>query len=132
MEKPKILIVAPYRGLFEIALTFKNERKDVILDVVNGNLGEGVAIAVQMQKNGYDVIVSRGGTALEIKKAVNIPVVDIEFSAYDMMRILHMTDRLYARIAIVGYPSIAKCARIVSELMNRKVCVRTIKFETNK
>jgi len=129
MDKVKILLIAPYKGLYEMANSLKYERDDVLIDVENGNLSEGAQIAERLQYNGYDAIVSRGGTTLEIKRVVELPVIDIEFTAYDMMRILRMTDCMSAKEAIVGYPSIAKCAKIVSELMNRDICVKTIDNE---
>ena len=129
MDRIKILLIAPYKGLYEMANSLKNERDDVLLDIQSGNLGEGARIAARLQHNGYDAVISRGGTSLEIRKVVNLPVIDIEFSAYDMMRILRMADCMSAKEAIVGYPGIAKCAKIVSELMNRDICVRTINNE---
>lgn len=129
MKRIKILLIAPYKGLYEMANTLKNERDDVQLDIWCGNLSEGARIAAKLQHNGYDAVISRGGTALEIRKVVDLPVIDIEFSAYDMMRILRMADCMSAKEAIVGYPSIAKCAKVVSELMNRDICVKTINSE---
>lgn len=128
MKPKKILVIAPYEGLAEMAQAC-GDRRDVVVDVVTGNLSDGVAAAKQLEKEGYDAIVSRGGTYEQIAGCVEIPVVDIEFSAYDMIRILRMADNISMREVIVGFPGIVKCAKIVSELLDKDIRVKTIHSE---
>ncbi len=126
---PKLLIIAPYPGLTKIIDEIKEQKKDVYIDVECGNLQEGVTLAMNHMNKNYDAIISRGGTLLEIQKAVNIPSIEIKFSTYDMIRILKMTDGLQTGIALIGYPSFTKCAQTVCQLVNRNVTIITIHNE---
>jgi len=79
----KVLLIAPYQGLAELAKKIRLEQ-GLDLDVEVGNLEEGVKIAKKAVNNGYDVIISRGGTAQMIQREVLIPVAHINISGYDM------------------------------------------------
>lgn len=50
----KVLLIAPYQGLAELAKKIRLEQ-GLDLDVEVGNLEEGVKIAKKAVNNGYDV-----------------------------------------------------------------------------
>lgn len=126
---PQILIVAPYPGLVKIAEGIKRKRIDVHIDIELGNLKEGVFVAKSKMGKEYDAVISRGGTLLELQKEISIPVIEIKFSTYDMVRIIEMTDDLHTNIAFVGFSNFTKCAEIVCALMNKKAHIITIRNE---
>ena len=75
----QIGIVAPYPDLAVLCQDVCVELSEPA-EIGIGDLAMGVDIAREMQDSGIDVIISRGGTALSIERAVEIPVVSIEVS----------------------------------------------------
>ena len=84
---PKVAIIVPYSELKQAAEEVVAEMKANVL-VLEGDLSEGVAAARQAVKNGAEVIVSRGGTAMLIAQSIDVPVVEIKVSPFDMIRCL--------------------------------------------
>lgn len=116
MKQINILGIAPYEGLGDMMLESAKQYSDVKLDIVLGDMEEGVEQACQLQKE-YDVILSRGGTAELIEKAVNIPVVSIEISGYDLLRVIHLAYNYTGKLAIAGFPGITSQANLVCNLL---------------
>ena len=85
MQKTKILAVAPYEGMADILTDIAQSRDDIALTVQTGDLFTGRDIAMQLAHKNYDVIISRGGTAELIQSAVELPVIDISISVYDIL-----------------------------------------------
>ncbi|RKL63832.1 PAS domain S-box protein [Thermoanaerobacteraceae bacterium SP2] len=100
-----ILLIAPYEDLEKTA-------KDVIkeynlkVDVIQGNLSDGASIAKHAEEKGVEVIISRGGTYQSIKNVVSIPVVEIQVSAFDILRALKDLLDYRGPIGIVGYENV--------------------------
>lgn len=67
----------------------------------------GVSLAREEKEKGAAAIISRGGTAILIRKArLDLPVVDIEVTAYDIIYSLNHARKLGRRIAIVGFENV--------------------------
>lgn len=90
----KILVIAPYQGLKELFLEV-NEDLHKNIHVEMGDLYKGLAIAKEYENKGFDVIISRGATALLLQEHCQLPVVDVKISGYDILRTLTL---------IKGYP----------------------------
>jgi len=114
----KVVAIAPYNGLRELILQLGKNEKDIDLQVELGDLTQGVDIAKKAEKMGTDVIISRGGTAELIQKEVSIPVIDIEVSGYDMMRVLTLASSFQGKAAIVGFPAISEGAQSICSLLD--------------
>jgi DNA-binding protein Fis len=126
----KVLAIAPYEGLREILLEEAASRPNISMDVYLGDLSEGVAVATALEHAGYDIILSRGGTALMIQKAIQLPVIDVSPSASDLLRCIRMAENIPGRFAVVGFYSIAPTAEQLFTLINRKI--RTVVLEDPK
>lgn len=100
-----ILLIAPYEDLKETAEEVIRE-KSFEVDIVFGNLYNGAAIAKEAEKNGVEVIITRGGTYQIARYAVDIPVVEIQVNAFDILRAFK--NLLYYRgpIGIVGHENV--------------------------
>ncbi|GAG56440.1 unnamed protein product [marine sediment metagenome] len=98
-----IVFIAPYKKLGELFSEVCQEiNKDI--PVVIGDLEEGARKAVELEEQGVDVLISRGGTAIAIKKKVtNLPIVEVQVSGYDLIRVLHQAQQETDRIAVVGF-----------------------------
>ncbi|HHV10542.1 MAG TPA: sigma-54-dependent transcriptional regulator [Clostridiales bacterium] len=125
-SKIKILGIAPYDGMKTLMQNVAKDREDLILDVYVGDLKEGVKIAQQYYQGNYDVIISRGGTADLLRKSTSIPVVEIVLSVYDILRAIKLSEVYAQQYAIVGFPSIAKEAFLLCDLLQYNVDIYTI------
>ena len=106
MQKTKILAVAPYEGMADILTDIAQSRDDIALTVQTGDLFTGRDIAMQLAHKNYDVIISRGGTAELIQSAVELPVIDISISVYDILLSIKLAESYNGKFVIAGFPGI--------------------------
>ncbi|GGJ99109.1 sigma-54-dependent Fis family transcriptional regulator [Lentibacillus kapialis] len=122
----KTLLIAPYQGLAETAKKV-DAPDDIDLDVTVANLEEGVKAAKLAEKQGYELIISRGGTATMIQDVVSIPVVHIDITGYDMLRVFTLIRGIKNGVALVGYPNISQGAATICSILEFDVKMITIK-----
>lgn len=107
MEEIRILGIAPFESIrAAMERVAREEFPAVRFEAYTGDLEEGVKIAQRLSKENYDVVISRGGTAELLKKETTLPVVEITFSVYDILRAIKMAENYNSLYAIVGFPSI--------------------------
>ena len=82
----KTLFIAPYPAMSHLIEECRKEEPELEVRVEVGNLLEAVPLAKEGERQGYDVIISRGGTAKLIEPEVRIPVIDVHVSGYDIAR----------------------------------------------
>jgi len=121
----KILGIAPYEGLKILMDRVAAERSDLTLDIFVGDMAEGLRIAYDNHYENYDVIISRGGTAELLAQAVDIPVIEIETSPYDILRGMKLAENYSGQYAIVGFPSIIRNVRLLCDLLQYKIDIYT-------
>lgn len=126
MRTLKVKFIAPYPGLKELIYCFKNQYKQINFDVSIGDLNEGVQIAVQAEHEGYDLIVSRGGTMQMIQEAISIPVLNIDVSGYDILRAIRLAENYLGNWALVGFPNITSGAKTICNMLRNDACICTI------
>jgi transcriptional regulator, propionate catabolism operon regulatory protein len=112
----KVFAIAPYEGLKEIIIEL-GRNQDFELHVEVGDLEKGVELASRAADQGFDIIISRGGTAELIQKKVSIPVIEIEVSGYDMLRVFTLVRDYPGKAAIVGFPPISEGAATVCQIL---------------
>nr|WP_285849391.1 sigma-54-dependent Fis family transcriptional regulator [Niallia taxi] len=110
------MVIAPYEGLRELIIEI-GRNQDIEIHVEVGDLEKGVELASSAVEQGYDIIISRGGTAELIQKKVSIPVIEIEVSGYDMLRVLTLVKDYPGKAAIVGFPPISEGAATVCQIL---------------
>lgn len=126
VHRVKVLAIAPYPGLKNLMMKLKDEEPDWDLDVKVGDLREGVKLAEQAESEGFDLIISRGGTARMIRESVSLPVIDIPITGYDMLRVLTLVKDYKGKTAIVGFPNIIEAATTVRDLLGLRIQSYTI------
>lgn len=126
MKQISVLAIAPYEGLKERILEVASERDDVKVDAYVGDLKEGANLVKKLGNRDYEVIVSRGGTAEEIRKVTTLPVVEISISVYDILRGIKMIETFADDFVIIGFGSFTSCAAVVCNLLQYKVEIYTI------
>ena len=128
--KIKVLFVAPYAAMENLIEECRLEETEIELHIKIGNLQEGVVLAKEAEAQGFDVIISRGGTAKLIGEAVGIPVIDVHISGYDMLRVLTLANDLPRKKAIVGFPTITLGAKAIIDLLEIPIDIFTIGDES--
>lgn len=112
----RICFIAPYEELLELAQQVRKPEFDIMIK--KGNLEEGIKPAIEAEKQGAQVIVSRGGTASFIKQNVNIPVVEIRVTGYDILKNLYPYRDIKDTIGIVGYRNVVDGCITISNILN--------------
>ena len=71
---------------------------------IYASFDEAVTIAKQMEPE-VDAILSRGGTADYIKRSVDIPVIFIPITPFDVIQVVHSIDRTVGEVALYHFKS---------------------------
>lgn len=122
----KTLVVAPYEGMREVFKQVAGVKDNFQIEIVVGNLEEGLTLVRERGEENFDLIISRGGTAELIQKNVSVPVVDIQVSGYDMLRVLKLVSNFPGKAAIVGFPNISQGAATICSLLDLELLNLTI------
>lgn len=123
-----ILAIAPYEGLKE---TFKKigAAYDLSLDVELGDLCRGVELSRRALENKADIIISRGGTASYIQKELSVPVIEVEVSGYDILRILTLIKDYEGKKGLIAFSQIANGAKTICEILNIDISIYAVHSE---
>ncbi|CAM4176449.1 hypothetical protein AT575_09375 [Streptococcus penaeicida] len=126
MKLIKILGIAPYEELKLSMASVAREIENVELDLYTADLEEGQKLAKELSTNGYDAIISRGGTANLIEQVVSIPVIDVSISIYDILSAIKLAHNYTDNIAIVGFTSITKNAHLICDILQYNIKIITL------
>lgn len=124
-KKIKILGIAPYEGLAALMRQYEEQRQDIKLTAMFGNMEKGVSIAQEYFME-YDLIISRANTAAMISNAVPIPVTDIKIDYYDVLRCIKMAEQTHTRFAFIGFHSLTDIAQTLCDLLQTPIDIFSI------
>lgn len=119
--KIKTLVVAPYAGLAELTTSLKTDLDEFDITVVQGDLSEVLPLIERIHLEGYHLIISRGGTARLLSKHSYLPVIDIQVSGFDILRLLTLVKGYQSRIEMIGFQNVIEGIISVSSLMNMDI-----------
>ncbi|WP_223701194.1 sigma-54-dependent Fis family transcriptional regulator [Sutcliffiella deserti] len=117
MIKKRALVIAPYQGLTELIRNLEVELLDFEIIVHVADLVESLNLLKVYQDDPFDFIISRGGTADLLKNSTKIPVVEIEVSGYDILRILTLLKGYNQKIEIIGFKNVVQGFESISKLI---------------
>ena len=126
----QIGFIAPNQEMMEVGKALKADNR--LLEEVEfflGDLQDGVRIAQGLAYQKYDVIISRGGTAKVIRKAVDLPIVEVQITGYDALRMLLPYQNSTYQVAILGYENIVRGFLPVLERLEIKAYVEVVENE---
>lgn len=123
MDKMKILCIAPHQELLDTIMMVAASKPDLYVQAHVGDLDDALAIADVMN---YDVIVSRGGTAQLLRQSVNMPVVEIGISVYDVLRVIRLAQQTQRPFAIIGFASITNVAHLICNILQYDIPIAEI------
>lgn len=99
----KIMLIAPNEEIYKIGMQVIRE-ENIPADALIGNLSVGAQLAKASVEEGYDVLVSRGGTYLDIISVIRrVPCVPIYVTTIDLMEAMKKASVYSKRIGVVGY-----------------------------
>ncbi|WP_121610845.1 sigma-54-dependent transcriptional regulator [Mesobacillus foraminis] len=124
--KIKVLFIAPYPALTVLAEECGREIEDMEIDVKVANLEAAIPIAQSAEQDGYDVIISRGGTARLMEEETSLPIIDVHVSGYDMLRVLTLANDFPGNKAIVGFSNITLGAKTITDILDFPTEVFTV------
>ena len=116
--KIKVLLIAPYAGLKELALRLTKEQDELEVMVSEGDLEEAVAVAHEIGSERFDMVISRGGTAKLLREHIEQPVIEIPLSGYDILRALTLIKDYNDKVEMVAFPNICQGVNAVSNLLD--------------
>lgn len=116
----EILIISPYLELAELALKVIGNEEDV--DVKVTRMDEAVKLALDAEKQGYQVIVSRGLTASKIKQSgIDLPVIDIGIGGYEILRAYNDAKKLGSKVGIVDVEDVIMGLSSLEKIIDDKL-----------
>ncbi|MBB6730667.1 sigma-54-dependent Fis family transcriptional regulator [Cohnella zeiphila] len=128
--KIKALVVAPYEGLIELINQLSSELPEFEITSVLGDLSEGLHVFKERYVHKeFDVVISRGGTAALLREHISAPVVDIQVSGFDILRMLTLLKGYRSKIKMIGFPNVIQGFAAVSSLMNVEIPYAEIHHE---
>ena len=100
-----IVFLAPDAEIFATATaTLSENHPDIRIE--QGLLSAGVVRARELARQGVEVIITRGGTASEIKKALpDMTVIEVSITGFDILRTIDEARQHGQRIGVVAFPS---------------------------
>ncbi|GEM_PF-394879 len=122
-----VLAIAPYAGLKDFFVNSAKDFPEISLDVFTGNLQDALRNVKAIQNKEFDVIISRGGTAQMLKEALGIPVVEVEVTVYDMLRVIKTAQQSGKEFAIMGFSNVTKASTIICDILKYEIPI----FEIN-
>jgi len=119
--KIKIAILAPFPDLCRVAEVVIQERAaewvSEIKVVQLEPMAPGVVEAEQEIAAGAEVIISRGYTGGCIAHAVDVPVVQVPITAFDIIQALQQLSDDHRQVGIIGFPGVTYECEKVGELL---------------
>jgi len=123
-----IALIAPYPEMAELAAEICKEfEKPVAIEV--GDLQEGLKKGNFLSEKGTEVIISRGGTAQLLKQELMIPIVEIQVTAFDILRALQKVSNRGQKIGIIGFGNVVYGSHKLADLLNLDLMVFTVQRE---
>lgn len=116
----KIGFVAPYSALAAATAELSHELGLELL-ITEGLLEGAIGPAESLIRQGAEVIISRGGTAVLLRQKLSVPVVEIRVTGYDVIRALFPYFGTGHNVAIVGYQNVVHGCRSISELFGLSI-----------
>ncbi len=125
----KIVFIAPYENLKKLADQVI-EKNHLSITTIVYNLSDAIQAAQNVVAEGCEVIVSRGGTARLIRENVNVPIVEIKVTGYDLLRILYKYDRQKEPLGIIGYGNVIYGVKAICDVLNINIQYYLIEEES--
>lgn len=116
----KIVLLAPIDELVEISKE-ASKRTGERITIERVRLEEAEKVAKSYEKNGTEVIISRGTVAMKIAHSVAIPVVQIPITGYDLLRTLMEARKYGEKVGIADTNDVLQGIESIESSLQVKV-----------
>lgn len=121
-EKYRILAVAPFKGFYDFFLQETRRRNDIAADIYSATLRETKDLIETLDLKKYEVIICRGRSGRLIKELSPIPVINVDFSSFDILRALQLAMlSVQKKVAFVSYFDLRDNIHFLCELLKYKI-----------
>lgn len=118
----RILILAPYAGLKELAAAVAEEYPEAYIQVHLGNYLNGPQLLLELNAaEHFDAVITRGGTVDACRRVSPIPVIEMPVNAFDMIRVIQLSAGYTGQKALLAYPNIVRSFAQLSDLLGYAV-----------
>ena len=122
----KILLIAPYQSMVYVVNECQKQFSNIEIDTKVANLEAAIPLARLANKQNYDLIISRGGTAELIKQETDIPVIDVQVTGYDILRVVTLVNEFSGKKAIVGFSNVTSGTKMIRDILELPINVFTV------
>ncbi len=129
MSSYRILLIAPYPELAQVALEAASDFPELELTVHKGDLREGLEAALGVFGTDFDAVISRGGTAQMLEDEITVPVFEIGVSGADLLASLAKHNPLGRRTAVIGFSNALESVSQVADFSDFDLDVFEVSFE---
>ena len=128
--KTRILAIIPKENVSDLFLECAKKLTDVDLSVRHATMQNAASLASNLEKD-FDIIIARGETAKIIGNKVNIPIVELELTPYEILSAIKQAEAIGYPFAIVGFPPLTDRTQRLADIMAMKLNIYTIiNYET--
>ncbi|MBS7525140.1 sigma 54-interacting transcriptional regulator [Fusibacter paucivorans] len=113
----KIAFIAPYEELSHLVKNISLEM-DVKIDVFPGQFQNGAALAKELELQKYEVLISRGATYKNIANSVSIPVVNCDFTSFDVLYAVREAIKISRKVGLIINDKLPFNHEFLSETFN--------------
>lgn len=124
--KIKVLVIAPYQGLMESIKAMEGDLASFEIIIHMADLTESLLLLETYKDEEIDFIISRGGTADMLREHTSIPVIDIEVSGYDILRILTLLKGYQQPMEMIAFKNIIQGFESISKLIDIDIAYTVI------
>lgn len=119
MKPYHILIVAPYESFRSLFFKALQDRTDIEADIYSASLHETRDLVSTLDTTKYEVAICRGRSGFALQQYISIPVVNVDFSPFDVLRGLHLASLgNYKKMAFVSFFEMHDTIQLLSELLH--------------
>lgn len=121
-RRPRVAAIS-YKALSRLIHSQATEYRDALdVRIVNAVFDDAVRQTQELLDKGeIDLVISAGANGEFVRDSVDVPVVLVEVSAYDIMNALRRARELAPRVALMTYGAISAEFEAVKELLNIEV-----------
>lgn len=116
-----LAIIAPYEQLKKSCDIIANKAESCNIKVCEGIFNDAGHKAIELEKQGINVLISRGATTDIVRENVQIPVVDILTDDQDLIYALYKASKVGTELAIVTSPQLVFKRTLLENLLNIKI-----------
>src|SRR5690606_27482455 len=118
-NRPRVAVIS-YSALSRLIHSVTDDYRNLLeIKIINAVFNEGVKAAQELLDKGeIDIVMSAGANGEYLRDALDVPVVLVEVSGYDLLAALQRARRLDNRIAIMTYRKVSQELEDLKDLLN--------------